>query len=185
MGTRYKSDKQAAVFCHEIAEVARQPLRDMARTSSFLSVLCEGSTDVSICEQEVAFLQTAVNGEVRVQMLGIQGVACPNAQSIHKAMEDSVTMYANISVEEFYSKLATLGLEGANVMIGATGGVVVLLRQKQPALQGIHCFAHRLELAYKDTLKASPLFAKANDLLLNLYLFYHNSASMRSGLQQT
>ena len=100
-------------------------------------------------------------------------------------MEDSVTMYANISVEEFYSKLATLGLEGANVMIGATGGVVVLLRQKQPALQGIHCFAHRLELAYKDTLKASPLFAKANDLLLNLYLFYHNSASMRSGLQET
>ena len=75
--------------------------------------------------------------------------------------------------------------EMANVMIGATGGVVALLRQKQPALHGIHCFTHRLELAYKATLKASPLFAKANDLLLNLYLFYHNSAPMRSGLQET
>ena len=84
-------------------------------------------------------------------------------------------MNANISVEEFYSNLVALGSDGANVMIGATGGVVALLRQKQPALQGIHCFAHRLELAYKDTLKASPLFAKAN----------YNSVPIRSGLQET
>ena len=109
MGTRYKSDKQAAVFCHEIAEVARQPLQDMARTSSFLPVLCDGSANVSICEQEVAYLRTAVDGKVRVQMLGIQRLACPNSRSIHKAIEDSVTMYANISVEEFYSKLVALG----------------------------------------------------------------------------
>lgn len=185
VGARYRSDKQAAVFCHEIAEVTRQPLREMAKSSSFLSVLCDGSTDVSIREQEVSYLRTAVKGVVRVKMLGMQGVARPNAQSIHKAIEHSVTTYAGINLEEFYSKLVALGSDGANVMIGARGGVVALLRQKQPALQGIHCFAHRLELAYKDTLKTSPLFVKANDLLLNIYLFYHNSAPMRSGLQET
>ena len=68
----------------------------MAKASRFLPVLCDGSTDVSVHEQEVSYLRAAAKGVVTVKMLGIQRVARPNAQSIHKAIAD----FGNADVRE-------------------------------------------------------------------------------------
>ena len=39
----------------------------------------------------------------------------------------------------------------------------------------IKCMSHRVELAFKDALNASSLFKKVNDLLDQLFKFYHKS----------
>lgn len=56
-------------------------------------------------------------------------------------------MYAAIGLHEFSYMMMGFGSDGANVMVGSTGGVVASLHQKQSVLQGIHCFADRLEHA--------------------------------------
>lgn len=160
-------------------------MKEAIKSCKFLSILCDGSTDVSVREEEVCYLRMVTEGAVTVQLLGMHGVTRPNAVNIHQAIEDSVRDYSSITVDEFYQKLVALGSDGAAVMVGRKGGVAALLLEKQPALQPIHCFAHRLELAYKDTLKAIPLFVKVDTLLLNIYLLYKNSAPMRSGLQES
>lgn len=41
-------------------------------------------------------------------------------------------------------------------MLGQQKGLVALLKnkkKKQPALVGVHCFAHKLELSFKDPVK--------------------------------
>ena len=77
-----------------------------------------------------------------------------------------------------------LGSDGAAVMLGKKGGVAALLKQegRQPKLQAVHCMAHRLELAFKASIKGSVL-SQVDELLLHLYLFYHGSPKNRSILR--
>jgi len=51
--------------------------------------------------------------------------------------------------------------------------------------QGVHCHAHRLELAFKDALKKQPLHDKVASLLLGLYYFYRKSSLNRSMLKRS
>ena len=66
-------------------------------------------------------------------------------------------------------------------MTGSKNGVIAKL--DRPFLIGIHCCAHRLELAYKEACKSIPLYVKVSQLLENLYLFYRNSCLNRSNLK--
>ena len=50
-------------------------------------------------------------------------------------------------------KLIALGSDGAANMTGVKGGLAALLRRDvNPELVNVHCFAHRLELAFRDVL---------------------------------
>ena len=51
------------------------------------------------------------------------------------------------------------------------------------SLLSIHCFTYRLELAYKDALKSVKLAYIIDTLLLNEYLMYNRSGSMRRAMQ--
>ncbi len=76
----------------------------------------------------------------------------------------------------FIHKLVGMGSDGASVMLGANNGVAALLKKEQPALVTIHCFRHKLELAYKDSVKGVDLDVKVSVCrLAGLFYFYHNS----------
>lgn len=85
-----------------------------------------------------------------------------------------------VSWPEFLRKLVGLGSDGASVMLGRNNGVAAKLRRLQPAMVAVHCYAHKLELAFKDAIKHVPLDKKVTTCLLQgLYYFYHNSALNR------
>ena len=50
---------------------------------------------------------------------------------------------------------------------------------------GVHCLAHRLELAFKSVIKNDRLASKLDSLLLSLYLFYSNSNLNRANLRNS
>ncbi|XP_069109046.1 zinc finger protein 862-like [Argopecten irradians] len=77
-----------------------------------------------------------------------------------------------------------MGTDGASVMLGNKSGVVKRMAEltNRPFLKGIHCSAHRLELAYKDAVKGISIHQKCELLLTNLYLFYKYSPLNRSNL---
>lgn len=73
-------------------------------------------------------------------------------------------------------KLVGMGSDGASVILGCNEGVAALLRQDQPAMVAVHCYSHKLELAFKDTIRKIPLDNKMSVFLLQgLYYMYHNS----------
>ena len=49
----------------------------------------------------------------------------------------------------------------------------------------VHCFAHHLELAYKDAVKENKLYNSCIVLLMGLYYFYHNSPKQRQNLKRS
>ena len=81
-----------------------------------------------------------------------------------------------LSWEVTKPKLVGMGSDGASVMLGKNNGVGALLRKEQPAMVAVHCFSHKLELAFKDSTRKIPLDNKTTVCLLQgLYYFYHNS----------
>ena len=60
-------------------------------------------------------------------------------------------------------------------MVGRKAGVATLLQREQSALVVVHCFAHKLELAFESAVKQFPLYGKVvKTLLMGLYYFYYN-----------
>jgi hypothetical protein len=90
----------------------------------------------------------------------------------------------NADIRDWRQKIVGFGSDGANVMMGKNAGVFAKLKAVQPSLQGIHCFAHRLELAYRDALKKAPYYPRMQTLLQGLYLFYHYSPLNRQNLKR-
>ena len=70
-------------------------------------------------------------------------------------------------------------------MVGKKGGVSAFLTQLQPSCITVHCFAHHLELAYKDAVKENKLYDSCIVLLMGLYYFYHNSPKQRQNLKRS
>lgn len=51
-------------------------------------------------------------------------------------------------------KLVAMGSNGASNMVGKRSGLAILLQQDiNDEIINMHCFAHRLELAFRDVLK--------------------------------
>ena len=66
-----------------------------------------------------------------------------------------VTEDVELNKEELEKKLVGFGCGGASVMVGKKvgGGVSAYLTRLQPNCITVHCFAYRLELAFKDVVK--------------------------------
>lgn len=62
---------------------------------------------------------------------------------------------------------------------------MTLLERDLPELLVVHCLAHRLELSFRDVMKADPLYEKLSTLTIGLYYFYKRSPKQRKALKQT
>ena len=82
-------------------------------------------------------------------------------------------------------KLIALGSDGASNMTGVKGLAALLRRDVNPELVNVHCFAHKLELAFWDVLKKSKVYDKLMTLLTGLYYFYTKHYKNKHGLQRS
>ena len=56
------------------------------------------------------------------------------------------------------NKLIDFGSDGASNMTGQKRGMVTQMKNDNPEMIGIHCLAHRLELAFNDVIKGEKRF---------------------------
>ncbi|KAI0222661.1 hypothetical protein LSAT2_026077 [Lamellibrachia satsuma] len=183
IGTTYRNDKQAQSFAHFIAQQSRDEMSERLRSTPFLSIISDGTQDHAFMEQEIIFLRSARAGKVLVDFISVENVEKADATGIHNALHASMTS-VGLEKEMWTKKLVGFGSDGAPVMTGKNRGVIAKLKNDQPLVQGIHCHAHRLVLAFKDTLKKQPLHDKVSSLLLGLYYFYQKSSLNRSMLKR-
>ena len=175
MGNTYRNKKACRQFVHAIAEVERRHLTQRLENTRFLSLISDGTTDSSINEAEIVFVRYLIGGGVATSFVGVENVAKADAPPIKRAIDGVVEKHLHLQKASLLKKLVGFGCDGAAVMVGVNNGVATLFRREQPCVQAIHCFAHRLELAYKEALCRLPVYAKLSGLLLSLYLFYHHS----------
>ena len=184
IGSSYRSDKQCCTFTKFIAEVERKKLVEKYNRSNSVSLIIDGSTDSSVTEQELLYIRTCDKGIPETHFLTICAMGKATAENIYNKVIPAICMELDTTSEIFMKKLAGLGTDGAAVMQGKNSGLVARMKAIQPCMVGIHCMAHRLELAFKSTVKEVIVFQEIDQLLLDLYLFYHYSPLNRSLLKE-
>ena len=80
--------------------------------------------------------------------------------------------------------MACANFDGCNVMLGQRGGVISQIKEVIPTALGIHCVAHKLELAVLDASKSCPQMAKFEDTLKGIFNYYHFSPKRRRELKE-
>ncbi|XP_060554954.1 zinc finger protein 862-like [Ruditapes philippinarum] len=188
IGSTYLTDKSCQMFISSIADTIRTRQDAKIKASPFISVISDGSTDTSSQEAEIVYVRSSVSGNVYTHFMGIRNVAKADSTNISNAI---INVLNDRYGEDWKEKVIGVGTDGASVMLGKKSGVVVKLREhtNRPFIYGIHCSAHRLELAYKDAVKAVntkwTTHQKCEALLLNLYLFYKYVPLNRSNLKSS
>ena len=81
-------------------------------------------------------------------------------------------------------KIRGIRTDGASTMLGSRNGVVAQLKRIRPSAIGVHCAAHRLNLASSQAGDAVPYVKKFNTIIRQLFDFYDNSAVRTAGLDE-
>ena len=184
LGRTHRNINACTTFMKYIAITAKDQVADEKKKAKFVSVTSDGATDASITEQEIVFVCYSSKGEPVAEFAGLRQPVSPDAtglfQAIMEALED-----VGLNTEELAKKLVGFGCDRASVMVGKKGGVSAYLTRLQPNCITVHCFAHRLELAFKDAVKENLLYDSCIVLLMGLYYFYRNSPKQRQSLKQS
>ena len=181
-GSTYVNRKQAWVFIKHIAAAERKTLQSKIAAAKFLSIMSDGSTDTAVMEQEMQYTRLCNRGKVEVHFVGIQDVEKADGENITQAIDN---MMREVCGEEWQAKLVACATDGASVMTGTSKGVVSRLRGSNMHALGIHCMAHRLELAFKDAIKSCSMAKQLEDVLSGLHTFYCKSALNRANLKHS
>ena len=183
IGDTYGTDKKAKEFTKAIAQIKREKIIDHIGSSKFSAVLVGGSSDVSVIENEIVYVRICTYGNPKTMFVHSAQVARGQAQNIMEAIERSITTNLMTTWDDFIKTMIAMGSDGASVMLGSERGVAALLKKNAPWLIAVHCYGHRLELAFKDVIKKVPLLERMNVLLYDLFYFYHRSPLNRANLK--
>ena len=189
--TSMRSIQEMLFILSEIIET--KSLNEM-RESDHFALMFDETTDCSVTEQLAIHGRyiDKESGALKSCYLQPEIDALQDA-STHTEMDTRISVCASTVREricEFISeaqldtiKLRGIGTDGASTMIGCRNGVVARLKETAPSAIGVHCAAHRLNLASSQAGDAIPYVKKFNNILRQLFDYFDNSAVRSAGLQ--
>ena len=180
IGNDYRNKIKCKEFVFSIAAIEQEKYAKEIRDARFLCVLADGATDKSVTEQLTVFVRyTDSNGRPSTQFSDLVSLQSADATGITDAITKGLEA---VQVDEsvLSEKLVGCNFDGANVMIGAKGGVSKKLEDKvSHPICIIHCVAHKLELAVLDAVKRCPYLSTFEDTVKEVYKFYYYSPKRR------
>ncbi|XP_072044905.1 zinc finger protein 862-like [Amphiura filiformis] len=180
----YRTDKKCKEFIDSIAaEIVENTVTNKLNSNSFISILADGSTDLGNTEQEIVYITMLQDGKPVTQYVTMTSVRSANAENLAKALKNTLQDKLKLG-DNWPNNVMACCFDGAAVMMGHVSGVATNLMKDAPHLIRIHCCAHRLELAIKDTLKLDEIEA-IDDVLNHAYRHYKLSRVNWEGLQDT
>ncbi|XP_070537629.1 zinc finger protein 862-like [Ptychodera flava] len=91
VGETYRNDKACRQFITAISEVERERLQNETSDNKFISIVSDGSTDVSVIENEIVYIRSAREGNVKIYFCSLEEVKKADAAGIYNAITHSVS----------------------------------------------------------------------------------------------
>ena len=157
-------------------------------TAMFFSVLCDGSTDSAVIEDEVIYAlhfnpmpSNSDTVEVKISFLHMYQRKHQDADGIH----DAISVNVKESISKEFKSIGIEGIDASKNMIGFTSdgaavnqgdkhSVKTIFRQESEWLVFVWYIAHHLELALSDALKET-IFKDIDEMLLQIYYLYQKA----------
>ena len=159
-----------------LGDTVKQTLLKKARKAKSFGLLMDEVTDITVSSQLISFIQfwDQENSSVTTMFLSSQNVledfASCNSEAITELVKKDLAA-CNLDI----SRLMGLSTDGASVMVGKNNGVAAKLRQRNSNLLNMHCVCHRLALACTDTCQELKYIREVEDVLRQLWYYFHNS----------
>ncbi len=90
-GETYRNDKSCKDFICAISEVEEMQIRDDMAKHKFITVISDGSTDVSAIENEIVYCRSAHLGIARIVFCSLEAIGKADAEGIYVACTTSLT----------------------------------------------------------------------------------------------
>ena len=155
----------------------KQQLNSDLAKAKFYSVLCDGSTDNSVKENEVIYASYfdpvpygSDSVEVKIAFLEMNDLNDQSASGLTAAIKNS---FQSIGITET-NKLIGFTSDSASVNRGDKNSVKTSLRENSPWLVFIWCITHRLELAIENALQGM-IFNTIDEIILRLFYLYQKA----------
>ena len=176
IGRKYLNDTSLSKFLKYIGVDLENQLVARLNIAKFFSILCDGSTDVAVRENEViccAHFDPMPPGSdsvaVIISFVSVKRVKGADHLSITEAISES---FDDLKLDQPYEdKLVGFCSDGASVNRGWKESIKTALQEKSPWLIFFWCVAHRLELSLEDALKSTS-FESVDEMLRQLYYLY-------------
>ena len=183
LGQTYCNDKQAKTFAYYIYEAEKRILEEKVKRSDVLAFTADGSTDRGTIDEEgvyIRYIEPCTSMPV-TSFVGLKALEKSDAEHVFKAIKEALTDIC----PNWQEKLTGSCMDGASVNMGRKTGVATRFKSELPHVLVIHCCAHRLELAIKDTMQKVPYYESVENLLDQIFRFYKNSPLSWSSLKLT
>jgi len=194
----YTSRKSIQEMVSFLSQVIENKILKNLKESDHVAIMFDESTDCTVTEQLVIHCRYIEKdtGELQSQFLKVIDVLGPSESETSEGESDSqrvvslsadaisarICSYLKDDVKLDMNKIRGIGTDGASTMMGCRNGVVAQLKRITPSAIGVHCAAHRLNLASSQAGESVPYIKKFNVIIRQLFDFYTNSAVRTAGL---
>ena len=133
---------------HEMSDNIKSKVLSKIDSSPVFALQLDESTDISNLSQLLVYVRYVADERINEEFL-----FCQPLETTSKAV-DVFQMLIDFfdKTELSWSKLVGLCIYGAPAMIGANSGLISLVKQKNPAIQGTHCMIHKAAALVSKTI---------------------------------
>ena len=130
---------------HEMSDNIKSKVLSKIDSSPVFALQLDESTDISNLSQLLVYVRYVADKRINEEFL-----FCQSLETTSKAV-DIFQMLIDFfdKTELSWSKLVGVCTDGAAAMIGANSGLIFLVKQKNPAIQGTHCMIYKTVLVSK------------------------------------
>ena len=113
-------------------------MKEKLLKSNFISILCDGSTDLSVIEKECVYVQFVEPSSMKINVtfLSLQDLSSQDASSIYEAIKKAFT---EVELETCLDKIIFSASDGAAVNTGLKNGLIKLIRDDRPQVGFVWC----------------------------------------------
>ena len=172
-----------------ISDVLERKILKEMNQSDYFSLMLDETTDCNVTEQLAIhghFIDVDA-GELKSHYLKIIDLLQPETvEDCDTQLDISISVNAETianrvcefttNAELDTTKMRGIGTDSAATMTGCHNGVVARLKRITPSAIGVHCAAHRLNLASSQAGNAVPYIKKFNSIIPQIFDFYDNNA---------
>lgn len=189
VGSNYHNDLSAKQFLNATYTNLIKDVQDTISGCNFISILSDGSTDISVVEQEVVYVRyIKSNGRADTVLVNIVAPEHGHGLGLFEAIKTALLSigldFENMRHDQPGPSLVCANFDGASVMQGRKSGVVGHILNEIPDIIPIHCIAHKLELAVLDSTKNIPFLKRNEDTMKGIFIMYHASPKKLRGLNE-
>ena len=134
---------------HEMSDNIKSKVLSKIDSSPVFALQLDESTDISNLSQLLVYVRYVADERINEEFLFCQPLETTSkAVDIFQMLIDFFDK-TELSSELSWSKLVGVCTNGAPAKIGANSGLISLVKQKNPAIQGTHCMIHKAALVSK------------------------------------